>query len=244
MPALKRTASNAGDARPLKRTKSSRAVPVSLLRPIASSTTSVPQKMVVKSCYVREFTLNPGVNTPSTATFKANDLFVPEQAVPATSGPVGPHQPISFDQFDKLYLNFKVLSSKITVVATAENSTATQAPMYIALQKHENASYAPNSITQILERGLSKMKVLGTADGGNSSCILKDTYRLSRDQPNRLMTQGQLGSGGASPDAESQYFFSIAACPTDSANDPAIARILVRIDYTVEWSSPLQTNLS
>lgn len=246
MPALKRSASNAGaNPKPLKRTKSTRAVPVySVPRSIGTRATLLPQKMVAKSCYVRLFNLNPGINTVSSATFKCNDLTAPESSVPGASTGAGAHQPIGFDQMAQLYVNYKVLSAKITVQATAENATATTAPMYITLQKHENAAYSPNDVGLILERGLSQYKVLGLADSGASTVRLTDTYRLSREQPDRKDSQGVLGTSQASPESEALYYFSVAACPSDGSNDPSIARIMVRIDYTIEWSSPIQINQS
>lgn len=246
MPSTKRSSSNGPSSSKTKRSKSApRAVPVyTVPRIVNSRTTLLPQKMVAKSSYVRCFNLNPGINTATTATFRANDLTVPEQAVPAATCGLGAHQPIGFDQMAQLYVNYKVLSSKITVQATAENATALIAPMYITLQKHENASYAPNDVGIILERGLSQYKVLGATDSGHPTVTLSDTYRLSREQPDRVDAQGQLGTVAAGPDSESLYFYSIAACPTDGSNDPSIARILVKIDYTIEWSSPIQINQS
>jgi len=171
-------------------------------------------------------------------------MTAPEQSVPGPTVGAGAHQPIGFDQMAALYLNYKVIGAKITVHATSENDTATTAPMYITLQKHENAAYSPSDAGVILERGLSQMKVLGTSSSRGYSVTLTDSYSLKRDQPDRIDTQGQLGTVSTSPDTESLYFFSVGACPSNNNNDPSIARILVIIDYIVEWSSPIQINQS
>lgn len=205
--------------------------------------TFLPQSMITKTRYVRTFLLNPGINTASTATFRANELFAPEESVP-NNGTVSAHQPIGFDQMAQLYLNYKVLSSTITCKVLSENASATTSPMYMSIQKHENASYVPQDISIILERGLSKATPLGASDGSIASCVLTESYNLAKDQPGRRFDSGILGTRVSSINAEDMYFFSIAACPSDGTTDPPIARCLVTIDYTVQWSSPIQIDRS
>jgi hypothetical protein len=76
----------------------------------------IPTKSVKTLRYVDNFTLNPGIDIPTTYTVSCNNLYDPN--VTGTG-----HQPMGFDQLMPLYDHYVGIATKLTVTYTSIDAT-------------------------------------------------------------------------------------------------------------------------
>jgi len=192
----------------------------------------VPNRMIVKMRYCDTNQLNADGSAASTVTYALNGLFDPD-----VTG-VG-HQPMGFDQFAALYQSYKVLGARVTFEACGAPSGSTS-DQYVGFQFHENSSYTPSNIVQIIERGRERHKVLGnqtnraylTMNWSAKKWYSKENY------------SGQDTAGTISANPTEICYCSVFTTRADNSENPDVISYVVKIDYIVEWFGPLQMNQS
>ena len=193
-----------------------------------------PNKIICRHRYCQTFTLDGGVGSASSFSLGLNNLYEPIAAG---------HQPMGFDQMSALYQKYKVLGAKVTATFANVSNTLDTGNQYVGLQIHENSSYTPSYISQIVERGRCAYKLLGLANGGHDTCTL--TVNWSGKEwygKNNYSGQDVAGSVSSNP-SESCYVAVFSAADYDGQN-PGGCDVMVRIDYIVEWFGPIQMNQS
>jgi len=193
-----------------------------------------PNKIICRHRYAQTFTLDGGTGSASSFSIGLNDLYQPI---------AGGHQPMGFDQMAALYQKYKVLGCKVTATFANISNTLDTGNQYVGLQIHENSSYSPSYITQIVERGRCAYKLLGLANGGHDTAQLSVNWSGKEWYgKNNYSGQDVAGSISSNP-AESCYVAIFSAADYDGQN-PGGCDVLVVIDYIVEWFGPVQMNQS
>lgn len=86
----------------------------------------MPQKYICRLKYAQEISLNSSGSGAVCQSFRANDLYDPDQTG-------GGHQPMGFDQLAALYSKFTVIGSKIEMWPVVTSTTA-GTPSYYGLR--------------------------------------------------------------------------------------------------------------
>lgn len=195
----------------------------------------LPNRILTRHRFCQTLTTNSGPNSPSTYQLIVNGLYAP-----MVSGTT--HQPMGFDQFAALYQFYKVLGAKITATFINDSNTLDTGNAYVGLQLHENASYVPNNIEEIAERGRCVYKPLGIANGGND--IKKVTIKWSGKKWYGANYSAPTYAGTISANPSELTYCAIFNTADYTGNDGPEVDILVTVDYIVEWFGPLQMNQS
>lgn len=191
----------------------------------------VPNRMIIKMRYCDQNPLDASGVAASTFTYALNGLFDPDVT---TTG----HQPMGFDQFAALYQQYKVLGARVTLEACGPPASSVS-DQYIGIQFHENASYAPSVITQIIERGRERHSVIGNQ---TNRVKLVMNWSAKKWYGNNYKGMDTAGTISANP-AELAYV-SVFATRADNTENPDPITYVITIDYIVEWFGPLQMNQS
>lgn len=192
----------------------------------------VPNRMIVKMRYSDQATLDANSISASTYTYTLNGLYDPDIS---GSG----HQPMGFDQFSGLYQQYKVLGAKVTIEACGPPVT-TLSEQYIGIQFHENASYAPANIVQIIERGRERHAVLG---GQNNKTRLT-MFWSAKKWYGKINYSGFTTAGTISANPTELAYVSAFVTRAENGENPDPMTYVITIDYIVEWFGPLQMSQS
>lgn len=192
----------------------------------------VPNRMIIKMRYSDTINLNADGTSASTYTYALNGLYDPD-----ISG-VG-HQPMGFDQFAALYQSYKVLGAKVKLEACGPVGGATS-DQYIGFQFHENSSYTPSNIVQIIERGREVHRLLGNQTN-RATLYMKWSGKKWYGKENY---SGFSGAGSISSNPSEICYCSVFATRADNTENPDAIAAVITIDYIVEWFGPLQMNQS
>lgn len=195
----------------------------------------LPNRILCRHRYVETLTTNSGANTPSTYQVILNGLYSP-----MVSGST--HQPMGFDQFSALYQFYKVLGAKISCTFANDSNTIDTGNALVALQLHENASYVPTKVTEILERGRCVWKTLGLANSGHDMAKLSLKWSGKKWYGKNFNSTAFSGTPSANP--SELIYCAVVNCADYDGNDGPEVDIIMTVDYIVEWYSPLQMNQS
>lgn len=191
-----------------------------------------PNKFVTKLKFHQEITLNPGVGTLGTHTFRANSVYDPD-----FTG-VGA-QPRYFDEIMPLYDHFVVLGSKIT--ATMFNNQNDAA--FFAINRNDNG-IPGNKVNDLIEQRNTRYTWLTDQTSAKAMRTLTMTFSpkkfLSRSKP--LSDPDLKGTVSSNPN-EGAYF-SVCYGGFPNSIDPATNIVHVVIDYIVAFIEPKRVGAS
>lgn len=193
-----------------------------------------PNKIIVRHRYAQTFTLDGTAGAASSFQIGLNDLYQPI---------AGGHQPMGFDQMAALYQKYKVLGVKVTATFANISNTLDTGNQYVGLQIHENSSYSPSYITQIVERGRCVYKLLGLANGGHDTAKLTMKWS-AKDWYGKNNYSGQDVAGSISANPSESCYISIFSVADYDGQNPGACDCMIVLDYIVEWFGPLQMNQS
>lgn len=192
----------------------------------------VPNRMIVKMRYADQNTIDATSSTASTYTYSLNGLFDPDVTLTG-------HQPMGFDQFSALYQQYKVIGAKVTVEACGAPTTSTS-EQYLGIQFHENLSYTPSNIAQIIERGRERHTVLGSQF--NKAKLVM--YWSPKKWWGKRNSSDFSTSGTISANPAEQCYVSVFVTRAENGENPDAMTFVIHIDYIVEWFGPLQISQS
>lgn len=197
----------------------------------------LPNRIITRHRYCQTITLDGAADSASTRQFRLNGLYDPYDLG------AGGHQPMGFDQFAALYQNYKVIGAKISVTFVNLTNTLDTGNQYVGIQLHENASYTPQWITQIVERGRCVYRLLGLANSGHDNvvCSLKWSGKKWYGANN---FKGGDTAGTISANPSQIVYASVFSAADYDGQNPGNCDAMVKIDYIVEWFTPLQMNQS
>lgn len=162
------------------------------------------------------------------------------------NGPYNPipttHQPMGWDQLMGTFYQFcRVISAKVTAVA--QPGTAGGNNPFIGIQITENSSYAPSSMTQIIERGNCVYKMVPNQVGCSNAVIVSKKWKASDwYAPGYDKDSNNWCTASANPTGELCY----ANVFVLQSNGQTYADIYYNIivEYEVEMFGQLQLNQS
>jgi len=198
--------------------------------PVVNSSTigGFPAKMRVKFRYAEEFTLNAAIGGVM-KYFYANSIYHPSSAAV---------DPKNYDAFSTVYGKYRVLSSKITVTATANTADppANFKGCYVGVGVFEDETYINTSTKDFLEDGSITKKVLQAGliyNIGRSSQQITRYYSPKKELGiNDVMDADNLHVAIDAHPTESPVYFNVYAW-TQHGNDPGTAYLYAVIDYDV-----------
>lgn len=171
------------------------------------------QSFRMKTKYVATpLSLNPGVGgIPATYVFSANGLYDPD--VTGTG-----HQVLGFDQIMPMYDHYTVIGSRIKVIGA--NTTA-QDNQYLIVTLSDTVVPNPD-ITNLLENGLSRYKVLSVDQGDHGVETLTLNFSPKRFfNTNSVMDNKALKGNAVSNPGEGAYYH-ITVAPLDGTSDAGV----------------------
>lgn len=179
------------------------------------------QNKMVRFVYAdsQGFTVDGGVGgSAGSYVFSANGLFDPN-----ITG-IG-HQPLGFDQMMVFYDHYTVLRAKISVWYTNTDAVA----QYVGVYANDINTGLPADVNRIIENGKGAYSVLGGLGSSAATKCLTYTCDIANylGKPNGLDSENK-GSAAANP---SEGVFFVVWCGPMTADDRALCRIGVRIEY-------------
>ncbi len=171
-------------------------------------------------------TVNPGVGTPGTVSFRANSIFEPDAAGTDT------HQPYGHDTLATVYERYKVVSAKITVSFVGTGGDQLSGGM--ASIQLSTAITPTTNTTLMLEQPETTYKPYNPLSYGGKT-ILSKTYSASKffgKRRNKDLT-AQFGV-----DPVELAFFHVSAHGSTAAINPAVVDLIVTITYKVIITEP------
>lgn len=192
----------------------------------------LPNRMLVKMRYCQQLYLDASSSSASTWTFALNGLFDPD--VTATG-----HQPMGFDQFSALYQYYKVLGTRVRLEACGATITTTS-ENYVGIQFHENLSYVPSDIMQIVERGREVHRLLGNQ---TNQAKLAMNWSAKKWYGKKVYS-GYDTAGSIAANPSELAYCSVFVTRAENHENPDGLSLLLTFDYIVEWFGPLQMNQS
>lgn len=192
-----------------------------------------PDRLKTKLRYCDVVQLAASAGSPAIYQFRMNSLFDPDFS---NTG----HQPQWFDQLSAVYLNYKVLGSKITVTfvpnQVGDIEVNDKGPYIVGITTVSGiSSFSAANYPALLEDGNSVHGVIVDKQGSNNAKTLSNTYSPRRDLG--LDTNGSelLVSTGSSPATANTCFANLWCLDmTEAASQDVVAK--VQIEYIVEFT--------
>ena len=187
----------------------------------------MPRRYMTKLRYADTgLTVNPGIGTVATYTFRANSLFDPDYT---STG----HQPRGFDQLMPLFNHYTVLGSKITVTCNNDDENDSL-QCFLALQ---GETFSGDKI-DLLERQDIRSCVLAGKGSGTTCKTLVQKFSAKRffGPKNPMDDTDQRGSISSSPSELAYFHFGV--CSLNGSTDPSAVPFTVSIDYIVMFHEP------
>lgn len=183
-----------------------------------------PKTLTRKLRYATQIAITGGaLGAATNVFFRANGCFDPEVAV-------GGHQPMGFDQYMAMYDHFKVKSSKINVTAVGGDTNAVDS-VILSINLDDDAT-ANVVMASMIEQGLTSWAVI--ASGTNKPTTVSKTFNSADFFSSKKYSAELVGNDAADPVEEALFNVSVAAL--NSGDTPDATRVLVVIDYIVEFS--------
>lgn len=179
--------------------------------------------------------LDAGAASWAEHSFSTNGLYDPD--VSGTG-----HQPLGFDQFMQFYKKYLVMKCKITVQFVNTDALANQ---IIGIYTINKDSGNPADLVTIIENGMVKYRILGMElQTPAIRTLTKTCYPNKALNTNKPTSDDQvIGTSSANP--VKQMYFRIMAAPQDqSAENPAVVRCSVRMEFTALFFDPIMLTTS
>lgn len=191
-----------------------------------------PKTWSAKLKYVDQRTLDAGLAGTDYITYRANDIYDPDQRIGFG------HQPMGTDELFAIYNYATVVSSKMKVSWVTDGS-ANVTPSLITVYKSDAVGdMATDNLTTILEQKKTRGYQVGgllNAEGFRSEYPSTITFSAKKDMSvDDPMDEEDLRcTGQASP--LKQYYFEIYQASI-AGNDPGLVNLIVEIEYNVVFS--------
>lgn len=193
--------------------------------PVGSSTqvATGPPTLIRKLRYSDTVTASPSTSA-SNYFFSANGCYDPD--ITGTG-----HQPMGFDQYMLLYNHFKVTSSKITV-SFVSPATDTQADNVICAIYLDDSTNVVTNIHSAIEQGTTVWKAV--AAKSVKPTVLAKKFNSNKFFYNKKNSSDLVGNSGFNPTEGA--FFNVLVGPMNPVDNPTDFRMLITIDYIVQFS--------
>lgn len=192
----------------------------------------LPNRIRVRHRYCANIYIDATASAASSWTFQLNGLYDPDVT---TTG----HQPMGYDQFAALYEHYKVVGVRCQLEATGPPSSA-NSEQYIGMQFHENQSFTPSNIEQIVERGREVHQVLGNQ---TNRCKLVKYWSAKKWFGKEAYSGGDT-AGTVSTNPTEGAFCSVYTTRAENHENPDGLSFLLTLDFIADWYGPLQMNQS
>lgn len=177
--------------------------------------------------------------TIASHTFSANGIFDPD--ITGTG-----HQPLLRDEYNLLYLHYRVLSSKIKITPYTGTTTSTVPALYgVFVDPGNDGTLTYVEGTAIVEdrRVNRSWSIMNTsADIFHANKVLSTSYSNRMVNP-ELRDNATLMSANPSGTGNSKFFQVWCASP-DGVINPGIVKFIVEIEYLVEFTTPVNLTQS
>lgn len=187
------------------------------------------QSFQTKLRYAGHFSLNPALGATGVHTFKANDLYDPDNTG------VG-HQPYGFDELMAIYNHYTVLGAKATLTV-ASNSTI---PFWIHLALRGDTSGGGTATEDLLEQPATKSTIVNVLDGGNNVKVLTHYFSamkfFGKTKASIVGAADYRGNASSSP-AELAYFRCFYS-PNVSNDDLGLQQFHFQIEFDAVFTEP------
>ncbi len=177
-------------------------------------------------------TVNPGVGTPGTVSFRANAVHEPDAAGTDT------HQPYGHDTLKLVYGRNRVISSKITVSFLSTGGDQLSAGI-ASIQLSTGITPTTNS-TLMLELPETTYKSYNPLNLGGRT-VLSKTYSASKFFGKRR-NKDLTANFGALP--VELAFFHVSCQGSTAATNPAVVDLIVTITYKIQVTEPIDLGQS
>lgn len=192
-----------------------------------------PKTTAVKLRYVEGVSINPGIGSLATYSFRANSAYDPNASGTG-------HQPMNFDTWSTLYNHYLVVGSKITA-RLHSNSTDVAGGLLFGINLSDDLTFSSDAST-LMEQGLSRYRMANVSSNANSgnglvvskgfSC--KEFFNLTNPTDNI----NRVGSTVLNNPNEMAFFVIFMGTPPGSVVDLSSYSITVQIEYIVIFSEP------
>lgn len=185
--------------------------------------------LIQKFKYVDKITLNPGVSTSATYSFRLNSLYDPD--LTGTG-----HQPIGFDQLVGVFYNhYTVLGARIKCTFVSASDSATAGAAVVGIELSGNAT-PTTAIPDLYEQGRSKMKVL-TSNVANQKVTVTHNCSVKKFLgQNPLDEDANAGSDSSNP--SELIYFHIFASGVNDTYDPNTMNVIVELEQVAMLHEP------
>ena len=192
-------------------------------------------KKIVKMPYCTSLGLNPGPGGVISHVFRANSIYDPDYTG------VG-HQPLTHDQYELFYEEYRVVRAELKVTPIAVNGTTQTPGVWGAFVDADPVFSYSTSTACIEDKERTKSwkihsGIQGALYNDNYSLPIKRVFNAKKFlTPDGAENGVPFGSNPAS--GEYSAYFQIWAGSPDNSNDPGTLYYMVEIDYYVELTSP------
>lgn len=200
-----------------------RRLPISRMLPVARS-------RIVTHRYVHNINIATGASVNS-HIFRANSVYDPDYSVG-----VGSRTAQFYDQMRTMYYKSCVLGAKISVHFSTQSTTATASPNVVALKLDNDVNYT-SDLTELLQQGNVKYRVLDVSQGKGSCTLTKYFSHRKEKGSDPTVDTDSCSNGDSNP--SHLFYLHVMTCAQDETTNTADVFALVTIDYIVKWSEPV-----
>lgn len=186
---------------------------------------TVPDRTMVKMAYAQFYSLSPGSGNYSLQVMRGNSIHDPD-----LTG-VG-HQPYGHDQWAQFYEYYRVVASKIEVMATC---TDTAEPVLLIVTPSEDSTVIDGGNPDTYaETPYSKSKYLAVR-GGQDSCTMVSYMPTQKVLGVHTIISGydEAAAFGSNPSTGAAWFWHVMAVTRSGLGTPAL-ETQIKVTYYVE----------
>jgi hypothetical protein len=189
-----------------------------------------PYSLRTQLTYVTSVQLTISGTACGVRSFAANGLYDPD-----ITG-VG-HQPLGFDTFASVYLDYLVTGSQLSVIGLSPSDLTNGAPSAVGVLLSNSPTLAYNGADALMEQGLSRYKVMCNAHPLYQETIIASNPYSPRKFFNVRNPQDLQDAIGAAVTANpiALAYFNVWFGQTPSGSDVDTYNMTVRITYDVQF---------
>lgn len=189
-----------------------------------------PRQQKTKMKYVDSFVLDIGVaGAIAKHAFRANSIYDPDYTGTG-------HQPMMHDLWLQLYNHYVVTGSRITL-RVYDSSPVNTTPKLLGIMLNDDLT-TPSTWSEVLEQGTTKYTIVNPGNPNKVPAVscnysARKFFNVTdiKDNVNRIGA-----AQGNNPSDEA--YFTCFALPYDQTSDLGAFRVLVTIEYAVDFSEP------